>query len=123
MELSRRSLIGALTDRLGASKLVWVGTRGYDAVSLLDLPQFSESYGIIAPLGAVSLDTDFALEEVSGKRVDLDTYKIDNDWSPPVQKLRRRLLNSLNEPAVVVAYRPSALLSALCYPRSDFVTY
>jgi hypothetical protein len=116
-------MIRALQDRLGARKLVWVGTRGYDAVSLMELPQFSESYAIIAPVGSVALDVDFALEEVSRKRVDLDTYKIDEDRSEAAQELRRRLLNSLTEPAVVVAYRPSALLSALCYPRSDFVTY
>lgn len=123
MEDTRRSLISKLTDRLGARKLVWVGTRGHDAVSLLELPQFSESYSIIAPLGAVSLPVDFALEEVSRHRVDLDTYNIDEDWSLPAQELRTRLLNSLNEPTVIMAYRPFALLSALCYPRSAFVTY
>jgi ATP-grasp domain len=123
VEAARRKLIRDLQDRLGARKLVWVGTRGYDSSCLMDLPQFSESYAIIAPLGSVSLAVDFALEEVSGQRVDLDTYKIDDDRSEPAQELRRRLLDSLNEPAAVLAYRPSALLSALCYPRSDFVTY
>lgn len=123
MQVTRQAMIRALQDRLGDRKLVWVGTRGHDAASLMELSQFSESYGIIGSLGAVSLDVDFALEEVSGRRVDLDTYKIDEDRSGPARELRRRLLNSLTEPAVVVAYRPSALLSALCYPRSDFVTY
>jgi hypothetical protein len=89
----------------------------------MELPQFSESYGIIAPLGAVSLNVDFALERISRQRVDLDTYKSDDDWSEPAKELRRSVLNSLNEPTVVVAYRPFALLSILCYPRSDFVTY
>lgn len=123
MEVSRKNLISILTDRLGARKLVWVGTRGHDAASLMELPQFSESYAIIAPLGSLSLAVDFALEEVSGRRVDLDTYKIDDDRSEPAQELRRRLLNSLTEPTVVLAYRPSALLSAICYPRREFVTY
>ena len=123
MKVTRQQLIRALQDRLGARKLVWVGTRGQDGASLLELPQFSEAYSIIAPLGSVSLAVDFSLEEASGQRVDLDTYKLDDDWTPPAQKFRSLLLNSLTEPAVVVAYRPFALLSALCYPRSDFVTY
>lgn len=123
MEVTRQQMIRALQERLGARKLVWVGTRGHDAAGLMELPQFSESYAIIAPLGSLSLSVDFALEQVSGRRVDLDTYKIDDDRMSPAQTLRRCLLSSLNEPAVVVAYRPFALLSALCYPRSDFVTY
>jgi hypothetical protein len=89
----------------------------------MDLPQFSESYSITAPLGSVSLAVDLSLEEISSQRVDLDTYKIDDDRSDAAIEFRRRLLGSLNEPAVVVAYRPFSLLSALCYPRADFVTY
>jgi hypothetical protein len=123
MEGTREELVTKLTSQLGGRKLVWVGSRGHDAASFIDLPQFSESYGIIAPLGSLSLAVDFALENISGERADLDTYKIDDDRRPPAQELRKRLLQSLNEPAVVVAYRPFSLLSALCYPRSDYVTY
>jgi hypothetical protein len=123
MNDTREDLVTKLTSHLGGRKLVWVGSRGHDAASFIDLPQFSESYGIIAPLRSVSLNVDFALENISGERADLDTYKIDDDRRPPARELRRRLLASLNEPAVVVAYRPFSLLSALCYPRSDFVKY
>lgn len=123
MEMTRQSMIRSLQDRIGARKLVWVGTRGYDSSGFMELPQFSESYAIIAPLGFLSLKEDFALENASGRRVDLDTYRIEDDYSNPAKELRRRLLNSLTEPAVVVAYRPSSLLSAICYPRRDFVVY
>jgi len=123
MDVTRQQLIRSLQDRLGARKLVWVGTRGHDGACLMDLPQFSESYAIIAPLGSVSLAVDLALEEISAQRVDLDVYRIEDDRSQAAQEFRRQLLDSLTEPAVVVAYRPSALLSALCYPRSDFVSY
>lgn len=120
---NRKAYITRIENELGSRKLIWVGTRGHDAASLMELPQFAEAYGIIAPLGAVSLDVDLALEEISGQRVDLDTYKFDDDRSEPAHEFRRRLLDSLTEPAVVVAYRPLALLSTLCYPRAEFVTY
>jgi hypothetical protein len=114
-------MIAKLKDKIGFRKLVWVGTRGHDARALLDFPQLTEVYGITAPLGSVSVRVDFAVEQVSKSRVDLDVYSIDNDRSEPANHLRRLLLASLTEPTVVMAYRPLALLSALCYPRSDFV--
>jgi hypothetical protein len=123
LETQRQRLIATLKDKLGIRKLVWVGTRGHDARALLDFPQLTEAYGITAPLGSVSVLVDFALEQVSKQRVDLDVYSIDQDRSEPANQLRRLLLESLTEPTVVVAYRPLALLSALCYPRSDFVSY
>src|SRR5687767_7539036 len=123
VEENRQKLLGKLKDKLGIRKLVWVGTRGHDAKALLDLPQLTEVYGITAPLGAVSIQVDFALEQVSKQRVDLDVYSIDQDRSEPANHLRRLLLASLTEPTVVMAYRPLALLSALCFPRSDFVIH
>ena len=123
MEMTRQALIRAIHDRLGLRKLVWVGTRGHDGSSLMELRQFSESYALIAPIGSVSLDADCTLEQISGQRVDLDTYKFDEDRSAAAHEFRKRLLASLTEPAVVVAYRPLALLSTLCYPRAEFVTY
>jgi hypothetical protein len=119
----RRSYIDRIQESLGDRKLIWVGTRGHDAIGLLDIAQFSESYGIIAPLGSLSLNVDLALEQLTKRRVDLDTYTIDDDRSAEANEFRRRLLASLSEPACVVAYRSLALLSAICYPRHEFVTY
>lgn len=121
--MNRRQYLERIQDALGNRKLIWVGTRGHDAIGLMDIPQFSEVYGIVAPLGSLSLRVDLALEQLSQKRVDLDTYTIDNDWSPEANEFRRCLLASLTEPACVVAYRSLALLSSICYPRSELVTY
>jgi hypothetical protein len=121
--VNRRRYIERIEDALGGQKLIWVGTRGHDAIGLMDIAQFSEAYGIVAPLGSLSLAVDLALEQLTKKRVDLDTYRIDDDWSHEANEFRRRLLASLAEPACVVAYRSLALLSAISYPRSEFVTY
>lgn len=121
--MKRRRYIEQLQDELGNRKLVWVGTRAHDAMGLMDIPQFSEVYGIVARLGSLSLRVDLALEQLTHQRVDLDTYTIDRDRSLEANEFRRRLLASLTEPAWVVAYRSLALLSSICYPRSEFVTY
>lgn len=120
--MNRREYIDRIQDAIGDRKLIWVGTRGHDAIGLMSLAQFSEVYSVAAPLGAISLNVDYSLENLTRGRVDLDTYTIDRDHSPPANTLRRVLLHSLTQPAVVVSYRPLALLSAICYPRSEFVS-
>lgn len=122
-DVNRRKYIEKIQDALGNRKLIWVGTRGHDAIGLMDIPQFSEAYGIIAPVGALSLQVDLTLEQLTKRRVDLDTYSIDDDRSFEAKDFRRRLLTSLTEPSYVVAYRSLGLLSSICYPRSEFVTY
>lgn len=121
--MNRRRFIERIQDRLGHQKLIWVGTRGHDAIGLMDIPQFSEVYAIVAPLGSVSVSVDVALEQATKKRVDLDTYTIDRDRSPEAIEFRHRLLDTLNEPVAIAAYRSLALLSSISYPRSNFVTY
>ncbi len=121
--MTRKDLIRKLHAQLGNKKLVWFGTRGEDAQALLDLPQFSEVFSLIAPFGSVSMNVDACLEQLTGKRVDLDTYNLDEDKSPEARELRRRLFLSLGEPAVVVPYRPLAFLSSVQYPRAEYVEY
>jgi len=89
----------------------------------MSIAQLSEVYSVAAPLGALSLDVDYSLENITRKRVDLDTYSIDRDHSTEANELRRFLLASLTQPAVVVSYRSLALLSAICYPRAEFVSH
>lgn len=121
--MTRRELIQKLKARLGNRKLVWFGTRGEDVQALLDLPQFSEVFSLIAPLGSVSMRLDACLEQLTGRRVDLDTYDLDKDQGTEARALRRQLFLSLGEPAVVVPYRPLAFLSSVQYPRSEYVEY
>src|SRR5690348_320533 len=98
MEVTRQSMIRAIQDHIGTRKLVWVGTRGHDGSSLMELRQFSESYALIAPIGSVSLDADCTLEQISSQRVDLDTYKFDEDRGAAAHEFRKRILDSLTEP-------------------------
>jgi len=121
--MTRRELVRRVQARLGKRKLVWFGTRGEDVQALLDLPQFSEVFSLIAPFGSVSMKVDVCLEQLSGRRLDLDTYDIDQDKSAEARELRRTLFRSLGEPAVVVPYRPLAFLSSVQYPRSEYIEY
>ncbi|MGH9127194.1 MAG: ATP-grasp domain-containing protein [Acidimicrobiales bacterium] len=100
---------------LGDRVLVWFGIRGDDAAPFLRIPQFRESFAITAPLLAGKLDTSVALEDITGRRVDLDAYDIDFDERREVQQFRARLLRSLARPSAVTTYRPSHFLSALSF--------
>jgi len=121
--VNRRQRIAQIERRLGKRKLIWYGTRGTDAQVLLDLPQFSECFSLIAPLGALSLDVEVCLETMKGLRVDLDAYRIATDPSPEALDFQRRLLDSLGEPAVVTTYRSDPTFTSMYYPRSDRVEY
>ena len=96
--------------------MVWFGIRGDDAAPYLPIPQFKASFSINAPLEAAKLETNSSLEELTGRRVDLDAYDIDFDTRPVVQEFRRELLARLSSaPSVVTTYRPSHFLSALTF--------
>ena len=121
--MTRAKLLDAVENALGRRKLVWLGTRGHDAVGLLDIRQFSEVFSIAAPLNALSIEVDVCLETLSGRRANLDVYTIDDDLGDEARSLRRQLHESLGEPAALAAYRPLRILPAVCFPRIDFVTY
>ncbi len=123
----RRHRLDAIKDAIGARKLVWFGTRGSDAAPLCAIPQFTECYSITARLQRAKFDDHnvVALDEWTGTRVDLDTYDIDTDtaYRDELRRLRRRLLSSLREPNVLVAYRPSGFLSSLWFANFESVEY
>ncbi|HEU0012667.1 MAG TPA: ATP-grasp domain-containing protein [Longimicrobium sp.] len=103
--------------------MAWFGTRGTDSASLLAFPEFYATFSQTAPLSAVSVPGEWCLETMTGRRVDLDTYDIDEDTSTAARELRRQLLEVLRTPAVVVPYRPSRLLSSACFLAADTVEY
>jgi len=121
--VSRAQRLAAIRDVLGERTLVWFGIRGDDAAALLPLPQFRESFAVSAPLKAAKLWTDDTLEQLTGRRVDLDTHDIDLDTRPEVGVLRRELLARLNGPSVLTTYRPSHFLSAIHFACRDQVQY
>ena len=121
--VSRIERLRQITDAVGMRKLVWFGTRGEDAWPLLALPQFVEAYSLTARLNVASLAVSEALEDRTGHRVDLDTYDIDDDASLALQELRQRMVRSLREPAVLLAYVPSLFLSSVCFPNLRTLNY
>lgn len=127
MKQTRESRIQQIEGALGDRRLIWFGIRGNDAAPLLRLRQFRDCFSVIAPLGALSLESDDTLESFSGVRVDLDMYDIDLDRSEEVTRLRRMMLRRFREWSAVATYRPSHFLSdaafaahRTCHPLALF---
>lgn len=118
--------IDHVRDALDDRSLIWFGIRGEDGEALLRIPELAASFAIIAKLRSSSLPerASVSLEEIAGTREDLDTYDIDEPASrtEAVAQFRRRLLNELSRPCVVVTYRPSALVSSLAFAKADTLT-
>ena len=118
-----RQRVREIERRLGRQRLIYFGTRGTDALPLLELSNFEEIFSQIAPLGSVSLLPETCLELLKQERVDLDQYSIDKDNSPEVSKFRRALLHALRKPSVILPYRPSAVLASAYFTRSNVSRY
>ena len=88
--IKRSERIRQIQRQLGRRKLIWFGTRGADCLPLLDLSQFAEVYSIITPLNSLSVE-EVCLENLSGSRVDLDSYRLEYDTTESVKILRKRL--------------------------------
>jgi len=114
--------ISEISAALQGRQLVYFGTRGADAESLLSIPNFSSIFSLIAPLHASTVE-ETCLENLTRERVELDEYSIDLDQRPIVSEMRRKLLRTLDEPSIIMTYRPCAFLSSAWFPRSDRVKY
>lgn len=116
--MNRRDLVDLVSKRIGRRQLVFVGTRGDDAEGVCDVPQLVAVYSLIASLQSRSSVQSLALEELTGERVDLDTSDIDSDaqaGEPAVAEFRRAIMQCLGRESVVVTYRPTGFLSAICF--------
>ena len=111
----RREQISRVSEVLGGRSLAFFGIRGHDALPLLAIPEFRHCFGVTASAGIPSLATDLALEDISGRRVDLDRYDIDDDDSSDVSEFRQLLRHALSDGSVLVTYRPSHFLSDLTF--------
>lgn len=116
--------LDAVRRALDGRPVVWFGIRGEDASALLRLPEFKASYAITAPVqtATISDESNVALEDLTGERVDLDRYDPDFDASPEMQEFRRRLLREVSGRCVVMTYRPAAFVSALAFAMSETMT-
>ena len=118
--MKRSELLSDVIDRLGRRRLVWAGIRGEDVESLGDLPQLFASYSIIGAYNRRSTVDGLALENLMGRRVDLEVWDIDEHRHEPYAvEFRRAILRALNEPSALLPYRPSRFLSAIWFARRD----
>jgi hypothetical protein len=118
--VKRAALLRDVSAELGHRRLVWAGIRGDDAEPLADLPQFEGAYTIInAYSRRLSVDSK-AYEDLTGVRVDLETWDIDDHLgAPETATFRRIMLQALSAPSALLPYRPSSFLSAIWFARRD----
>lgn len=118
--MSREAILGRISDSLGGRLLIWAGIRGSDAESLSDLEQFAASFTIIDRYTRRPLAHSVAHEDSSGRRVDLETWDIDDHLEQDASlEFRRGLLRVMAAPCALVPYRPSRFLSSLWFARQD----
>jgi hypothetical protein len=107
-------------QRLGRRNLVWAGIRGEDIEPLTELPQLSGSFCIIGRYGRRRSVESLAFEDLSGRRVDLETWDIDDHLeTEEALTFRRAILSSLSRPSALLTYRPSRFLSAIWFARRE----
>ena len=118
--MNRAALLRQITDKLGNRRLVWAGIRGDDAEPLGDLPQFEAAYTIINAYSRRLSIEGAAYEDLTGERVDLETWDIDDHLdASATATFRRGMLQALSIPSALLPYRPSSFLSAVWFARRD----
>lgn len=122
--MRRGELLRLISKELGSRRLVWFGTRGDDVESVADLPQLEAAFSLIASYTKRPSIQALALEDIAKRRVDLDTYDIDDDLrSAEVGELRSVLLRALARSSALFTYRPTTFLSAVAFARQDRCRY
>jgi hypothetical protein len=122
MERSRlREMVSKCLD---GRQLIFFGIRGDDVEGVGDQPELAAAFSIIAAHGGRTALLSGSLEQITGRRVDLDAYDIDAELHEAgVVELRRQILRVLSQPSVIFTYRPSTFLSAICFARNDLCEY
>lgn len=118
--MERSKLLREVSHHLGTRSLVWAGIRGDDIESVSDLPQLNAAYSIINPYNRRTSIQALAYEDVSGVRVDLETWDIDDHLqAEATATFRQSMLSALARPSALLPYRPSRFLSAIWFARQD----
>ena len=118
--MRRGELIEMITRALGRRQVIWFGTRAEDAISLSDLPGFDWSFALQGHQGSRMAGGSVALEDFTGRRVDLDTYDIDEHLlDDEVGRFRLSMLRALSRPSCVLPYRATTFLSSIGFSSSD----
>jgi hypothetical protein len=120
----RSDLVALISRRLDGRRLIWFGTRGDDVEAALELPEMAAAFSIISRFRSRDYVTALALEDLTGRRVDLDSYELDDHLhEPEVRELRSAIFTALAGRSAVFTYRPSTFLSAICFARRDRCQY
>lgn len=101
----RKHIHGKIKDR----KIVWVGSRGCDAIPLTDFknPIVSICYGSPAQHESI---TEYTYEEMMQERVNPYTFDATNDTSDGIKELRRMLIKELKKPCCLISYKPMSFI-------------
>lgn len=102
---------------------MWIGFRGADARVLLQIPQLSKIFSITAPLEYSDSISEVCLETLQKRRHDLHSYDPDLDSSPEATEMHRLMFIALEEPTVVLTFRPDDFFTSAYFPHSDVVEY
>lgn len=94
---------------LGRRRLIFFGPRGEDALPLAPLGCLDTVFSLVAP-ARHGLE-EICLEDLSGRRVDLNAYVLDDDISAAAERLRDGFFASLSRPVAVIPYSPSNVLT------------
>ncbi len=122
--MKRDDILTLISSKLEGRNLVWFGTRGDDAESAAAIPEFKAAFSILAAHRRRHSVRSLSLEELSGVRVDLDTYEIDEEPDHEAFAVfRQTALKALAGRTAVFTYRPSVLVSSLCFARRDNCRY
>ncbi|MGH3785206.1 MAG: ATP-grasp domain-containing protein [Pseudonocardiaceae bacterium] len=118
--MDRHTLLREVAQRLGKRNLVWSGIRGDDVEPIADLPQLEGSFSIINAYAKRTSVESMAYEDLSGVRVDLEIWDIDENLDcDATARFRRSMLQSLAQPSALLPYRPCRFLSSVYFARRD----
>ncbi|WP_457099662.1 ATP-grasp domain-containing protein [Microbacterium sp. P5_E9] len=118
--MDRTTLLREVDARLKGRSLVWAGLRGDDVEPLVDVPQLRGAFSIMSRYSRRESVRATAYEDLTGVRIDPETWDIDEHLdTEATREFRRDLLRALAGESALVPYRPSQFLSAISFARRD----
>lgn len=92
--------------------------------SASELGALAAAFSIISSYRGGDSVQSASLEDLTGSRVDLDAYELDDDLhTAAVRELRTHVFSVLAGESAVFTYRPSTFVSAICFARRDRCRY
>lgn len=116
----RKERLAFISRQLGCRELIWAGLRADDIHAISDLGQLAGSFSAIGGRDRDGLLPGVDFEDLSGRRVDLDNWDIEDHLETgPAQEFRHLILARLEVPSALLPYRSSKFLSSILFARRD----